>query len=78
MAEIIAVDEVVARAAALIRSRYGTWSVQRLEIPHFGFAPLQLPPDLDLTAPFHGVDERVPTRAQGFGAAVLHRFLSDC
>jgi acetylornithine deacetylase/succinyl-diaminopimelate desuccinylase-like protein len=53
-------------------------SFQRLGIRNFGFAPLKLPADLDFTALFHGVDERVPTDALEFGAAVLHRFLSDC
>ena len=53
-------------------------SFQRLGIRNFGFAPLKLPPDLDFTALFHGVDERVPTQALEFGTAVLDRFLSDC
>jgi len=41
----------------------------------FGFAPLRLPADLDFTALFHGVDERVPVDALHFGARVLDRFL---
>jgi acetylornithine deacetylase/succinyl-diaminopimelate desuccinylase-like protein len=47
----------------------------RLGIRCFGFAPLQLPPDLDFTALFHGVDERVPVDALKFGAQVLEHFL---
>jgi acetylornithine deacetylase/succinyl-diaminopimelate desuccinylase-like protein len=47
----------------------------RLNIRHFGFAPLQLPPDLDFTALFHGVDERVPVAALEFGTRVLYRLL---
>lgn len=43
----------------------------------FGFAPLQLPPDLDFTSLFHGVDERVPVEALKFGARVFDRFLSS-
>jgi acetylornithine deacetylase/succinyl-diaminopimelate desuccinylase-like protein len=43
----------------------------------YGFAPLRLPADLDFTALFHGVDERVPTDALEFGARVLDRFLDD-
>ena len=43
----------------------------------YGFAPLRLPEDLDFTALFHGVDERVPTDALEFGARVFDRFLSD-
>jgi acetylornithine deacetylase/succinyl-diaminopimelate desuccinylase-like protein len=47
----------------------------KLGIRCFGFAPLRLPADLDFTALFHGVDERVPTDALEFGAGVLDRFL---
>jgi len=47
----------------------------RLGIRCFGFAPLQLPPDLDFTALFHGVDERVPVDALRFGTQVLEHFL---
>jgi acetylornithine deacetylase/succinyl-diaminopimelate desuccinylase-like protein len=50
----------------------------RLGIRHFGFAPLRLPPDLDFTALFHGVDERVPVEALEFGTRVLHRLLLTC
>jgi acetylornithine deacetylase/succinyl-diaminopimelate desuccinylase-like protein len=32
-----------------------------LGIRCFGFAPLRLPPDLNFSALFHGIDERVPT-----------------
>ena len=41
----------------------------------FGFAPLRLPPDLDFTALFHGIDERVPVGALHFGTRVLERIL---
>ena len=47
-----------------------------LGIRCFGFSPLLLPPDLDFSALFHGVDERVPTAALEFGATVLARFLA--
>jgi acetylornithine deacetylase/succinyl-diaminopimelate desuccinylase-like protein len=53
-------------------------SFVRLGIRHFGFAPLRLPPDLDFTALFHGVDERVPIDALEFGTRVLDRLLRDC
>jgi len=43
----------------------------------YGFAPLRLPSDLDFTALFHGVDERVPTDALEFGARVLDRLLDE-
>ncbi|GAA1480253.1 M20/M25/M40 family metallo-hydrolase [Gordonia sinesedis] len=47
----------------------------KLGIRCFGFAPLQLPPDLDFAALFHGVDERVPVDAVRFGTNVLEHFL---
>ena len=50
----------------------------RLGIRCFGFAPLQLPPDLDFAALFHGVDERVPVDALTFGTRVLEHFLLHC
>lgn len=53
-------------------------SFARLGIRHFGFSPLKLPPDLDFTALFHGVDERVPVEALEFGTRVLYRFLQNC
>jgi acetylornithine deacetylase/succinyl-diaminopimelate desuccinylase-like protein len=47
----------------------------RLGVRCFGFSPLKLPPDLDFTALFHGVDERVPVDALEFSARVLDRLL---
>lgn len=44
----------------------------------FGFKPLQLPADLDFTALFHGIDERVPVTGLEFGTRVMKRFLSTC
>lgn len=49
-----------------------------LGIRGYGFAPLNLPPDLDFAALFHGVDERVPVDAVRFGVRVLGRFLRTC
>ncbi len=49
----------------------------KLGIRCFGFTPLRLPADLDFTALFHGVDERVPTDALEFGARVFDRFLDQ-
>jgi acetylornithine deacetylase/succinyl-diaminopimelate desuccinylase-like protein len=49
----------------------------KLGMRSYGFAPLRLPADLDFTALFHGVDERVPTDALEFGARVFDRFLGD-
>jgi acetylornithine deacetylase/succinyl-diaminopimelate desuccinylase-like protein len=50
---------------------------QKLGVRCFGFAPLQLPTDLDFVAMFHGVDERVPTDSLQFGCRVLDRFLDQ-
>ncbi len=47
----------------------------RLGIRCFGFSPLRLPEDLDFTALFHGVDERVPIDGLEFGARVFDEFL---
>jgi acetylornithine deacetylase/succinyl-diaminopimelate desuccinylase-like protein len=46
-----------------------------LGIRCFGFSPLRLPADLDFTALFHGVDERVPVDALEFSARVFDSFL---
>ena len=50
----------------------------RLGIRCLGFIPLRLPPELDFTALFHGVDERVPIDALEFGTEVLEHFLQNC
>lgn len=48
----------------------------KLGITSFGFTPLRLPADLDFTALFHGVDERVPIDALEFGSRVFDEFLN--
>jgi acetylornithine deacetylase/succinyl-diaminopimelate desuccinylase-like protein len=50
---------------------------RRMGMRSYGFAPLRLPADLDFTALFHGVDERVPVAALKFGARVFDRFLDE-
>ena len=45
--------------------------LSKLGIKGYGFAPLQLPADLDFPGMFHGVDERVPLDALVFGRQVL-------
>ncbi|TWS19900.1 M20/M25/M40 family metallo-hydrolase [Tsukamurella asaccharolytica] len=49
----------------------------KLGIRCFGFAPLQLPEELDFAALFHGVDERVPVDALKFGTQVFEHFLMN-
>src|SRR4051794_19213067 len=53
-------------------------SFSRLGITGYGFSPLQLTPELDFIAMFHGIDERVPVDALKFGCRVLDRFLATC
>jgi acetylornithine deacetylase/succinyl-diaminopimelate desuccinylase-like protein len=53
-------------------------SFSRLGIRCFGFTPLQLPPDLDFSGMFHGIDERVPVDGLKFGVRVLDRFIDHC
>ena len=53
-------------------------SFSRLGMRCFGFTPLQLPPDMDFSGMFHGIDERVPVDGLRFGVRVLDRFLDGC
>ncbi|RNI24857.1 M20/M25/M40 family metallo-hydrolase [Flexivirga caeni] len=53
-------------------------ALRKLGITGYGFAPLQLPADLDFAPMFHGIDERVPLASLKFGARVLGSFLRDC
>jgi acetylornithine deacetylase/succinyl-diaminopimelate desuccinylase-like protein len=50
---------------------------RKLGMSCYGFAPLRLPAELDFTALFHGVDERVPVDGLEFGARVFDRFLEE-
>ncbi len=50
----------------------------KLGIRCFGFSPLRLPPELDFSGMFHGVDERVPVAGLQFGVRVLDRLLDIC
>ncbi|WP_203337928.1 M20/M25/M40 family metallo-hydrolase [Nocardioides limicola] len=50
---------------------------RKLGMSSYGFTPLRLPADLDFTALFHGVNERVPVDALTFGARVFDRFLDE-
>ena len=49
----------------------------KLGMRSYGFTPLRLPEELDFTALFHGVDERVPVDGLTFGARVFDRFLDE-
>ncbi len=50
----------------------------RLGIRCFGFTPLRLPPELNFSALFHGIDERVPVQGLQFGVRVLDHLLTTC
>jgi len=50
-------------------------ALAKLGIVGYGFSPLKLPPDLDFTGLFHGIDERVPVDSLQFGARTLFHFL---
>jgi acetylornithine deacetylase/succinyl-diaminopimelate desuccinylase-like protein len=53
-------------------------SFSKLGIRCFGFSPLRLPPELDFSGMFHGIDERVPVDGLRFGVRVLDRLLDIC
>jgi acetylornithine deacetylase/succinyl-diaminopimelate desuccinylase-like protein len=44
----------------------------------FGFSPLRLPPNVDFSGMFHGINERVPVDGLRFGVRVLDHFLEIC
>ena len=50
----------------------------KLGIRCFGFSPLRLPPSVDFSGMFHGINERVPVDALRFGVRVLDHFLDIC
>ncbi|MFZ7088743.1 M20/M25/M40 family metallo-hydrolase [Curtobacterium sp. RRHDQ10] len=51
-------------------------ALSTIGIAGYGFVPLQLPPDIDFPAMFHGVDERVPLSSLAFGRKVLADLLA--
>jgi acetylornithine deacetylase/succinyl-diaminopimelate desuccinylase-like protein len=52
-------------------------ALKKLGITGYGFAPLQLPAELDFPGMFHGVDERVPLDALVFGRNALRSLLES-
>ncbi len=74
-ASILAEDPGATVAPYLMSAGTDAKHWKKLGIRSFGFAPLRLPADLDFTALFHGVDERVPVDALEFGARVFDDFL---
>lgn len=77
-ASLLAVDPEARIVPYMLSGGTDAKHFARLGIRCFGFIPLQLPPELDFAALFHGVDERVPVQALKFGAQVLEHFLRNC
>ncbi len=50
-------------------------AISSLGITCYGFLPLLLPPELDFSAMFHGVNERVPVSGLEFGVRVMDTFV---
>ncbi|GAA4745338.1 M20/M25/M40 family metallo-hydrolase [Nocardioides endophyticus] len=74
---ILAEDDDAIVAPYLMSGGTDAKHFRKLGMRSYGFAPLRLPAELDFTALFHGVDERVPVDALEFGARVFDRFLDD-
>ncbi|NPC96372.1 M20/M25/M40 family metallo-hydrolase [Nocardioides sp. zg-DK7169] len=74
---ILAEDDDALVAPYLMGAGTDAKHFRKLGMRSYGFAPLRLPADLDFTALFHGVDERVPVDALEFGARVFDRFLDQ-
>jgi acetylornithine deacetylase/succinyl-diaminopimelate desuccinylase-like protein len=72
---IVAEDPEALVAPYLMSAGTDAKHFRQLGIATYGFAPLRLPEDLDFTALFHGVDERVPLDGLAFGTRVFDRFL---
>lgn len=77
-AAVLALDPDARTVPYMLSGGTDAKAFAKLGIRCFGFAPLRLPPELDFTALFHGVDERVPVDALKFGANVLEYFLKNC
>ncbi|GBE66599.1 hypothetical protein MFM001_30610 [Mycobacterium sp. MFM001] len=75
---LLAVDPDARTVPYMLSGGTDAKAFARLGIRCFGFTPLRLPPELDFSALFHGVDERVPVDALRFGADVMSRFLTNC
>jgi len=77
-AALLAMDPEARTVPYMLSGGTDAKAFAKLGIRCFGFAPLRLPPGLDFSALFHGVDERVPVDALQFGARVLEHLLKNC
>lgn len=73
---LIAADPEASVAPMMITPGTDAKALATLGIPTYGFAPLQLAPEMPFLSLFHGHDERVPVSAISFGLPVLHEVVS--
>jgi acetylornithine deacetylase/succinyl-diaminopimelate desuccinylase-like protein len=73
---LMAADPASTAAPMMITPGTDAKALATLGIPTYGFAPLQLAPDMPFLSLFHGHDERVPVSALRFGLPVLHEVVS--
>ena len=73
---ILAADPEAMAAPMMITPGTDAKALATIGIPTYGFAPLQLGPDVPFLSLFHGHDERVPISALRFGLPVLHEVVS--
>ncbi len=78
MATALASEDEGARAVPYCLSA-GTdnMAFATLGINGYGFVPRRLPPGLDFSALFHGIDERIPLASLDFGVRVLDELLTQ-
>ena len=73
---LMAADPESTAAPMMITPGTDAKALATLGIPTYGFAPLQLAPEMPFLSLFHGHDERVPVSALRFGLPVLHEVVS--
>jgi acetylornithine deacetylase/succinyl-diaminopimelate desuccinylase-like protein len=69
---LLVADPEATAAPMMITPGTDAKALALLGIPTYGFAPLQLAPDMPFLSLFHGNDERVPVSAIAFGLPVLY------
>jgi acetylornithine deacetylase/succinyl-diaminopimelate desuccinylase-like protein len=73
---LLAADPEAMAAPMMITPGTDAKALATIGIPTYGFAPLQLGPEVPFLSLFHGHDERVPVSALHFGLPVLHEVVS--
>lgn len=73
---LLAADPEATAAPMMITPGTDAKALATIGIPTYGFAPLQLGPEVPFLSLFHGHDERVPVSALRFGLPVLHEVVS--